>query len=997
MNSLLSRVVLPLVLLAGPALAQHGVSAHDDVALTVTGDSAERTVLAFDIRSFDRQTIRIDGADYEVVGLENAGIARMDEAGHPAVPALCSSVLVPDTARMEARIVDADYYEIENFRLAPHRGVITRDVDPDTVPYVFGPTYAEDAMFPPSIVSLRDPYILHDVRGLVVEVFPLQYNPVTATLRVHTRIEVEVRAVGVGRINVIDRLRSPQRSSYSFERLYRNQFCNYIGARSTSTLAATASEDGDLLILSHGAFMSAMQPLADWKDSIGIDTTIVNVATIGNNATSIKNYINGVYYSSNLSYVLLVGDSAQVATSNHGGAESDPTYATITADWYPDVFVGRFSAQNVSQVDTQVQRTVEYEQAGHSLSMGGWNAKAMGIASNEGAGAGHYGESDKQHQNLIRSELLAVGFSSVDQIYDPGASASAVRNGLNDGRRCVNYIGHGYTYGWGTTGFSTSNINSLTNVGKLPFVHSVACLGGDFSNTTSFGEVWLRATHNDEPTGAIAAYCSSVNQSWAPPMYAQGNHAYGDRYGAAERFWDEINWSVGGCWYGGSCTMMDLAGGAGRDMFMTWHLFGDPSVRIMEDPPLAISLTEDVPNWLSTGAAAEFTLEILDGAQGYVADSGRVHYRLDGGSYVEAPITALGGDLYGAILPHTAPGDEPEFYFSAEGDGGFMATLPGDAPSSVFSFDVCLPEIALEDDFETDQGWAVENIYLAYGAWERCVPNPTSGGQYGPTTDNPAGAGTYCYVTGNGPDGGHYTNYDIDGGPTRLISPTIDLSGENAEISAYNWYYSELGDDPYEIDVSNNNGSTWTNVYSSNASLSGWSPISFVVGDYVTPTSQVKVRFSAQDQPSNDIVEAGVDDFMVLRYNFDPSFWAEEYEISVTTGGAAPLLLDASVGRAGKPYLILGSLSGTSPGFDIGGIHVPLNWDDFTNMTIAMSGTPNFMDFFGILDGSGQATATFDTVNPIDVSFVGTEASFVYGTLSPLDFVSNPVTVTFVL
>ncbi len=215
---------------------------------------------------------------------------------------------------------------------------------------------------------------------------------------------------------------------------------------------------------------------------------------------------------------------------------------------YPDILVGRFSAENTAQVDTQVQRTVDYETSGHSTGMGGWNAKGMGIASSEGAGIGHYGEADYDHQNLIRGELLAAGFTSVDQVYEPSATLSDVVNGLNDGRRCINYIGHGYTYGWSTTGFDTTAIDGLTNVGKLPFVQSVACLGGDFSSTTSFGEAWLRATYNGQPTGAIAAYCSSINQSWAPPMYGQGNHSIGSQYGANERFWMETNWSVGGCW-----------------------------------------------------------------------------------------------------------------------------------------------------------------------------------------------------------------------------------------------------------------------------------------------------------------------------------------------------------------------------------------------------------------------------------------------------------------
>ena len=197
----------------------------------------------------------------------------------------------------------------------------------------------------------------------------------------------------------------------------------------------------------------------------------------------------------------------------------------------------------------------------------------MGIASNQGPG--HYGEYDNQHMNLIRDDLLAYGFAKVDQIYDPSGTKAMIKSGLEEGRRLIHYCGHGSDTSWGTTGFSNTDINNLVNDNRLPAIHSVACVNGNFS-TTCFGETWLRATHNGEPTGAVGAYMSSINQYWNEPMYAQDE--------TVDLFSAETYWGMGALWFAGSCKMMDITSSSGRDMFMTWHCFGDPSLRLLGDP-----------------------------------------------------------------------------------------------------------------------------------------------------------------------------------------------------------------------------------------------------------------------------------------------------------------------------------------------------------------------------------------------------------------------------
>ncbi len=534
------------------------------------------------------------------------------DKGCPDLPNICRSFIIPNDKKMMFKIIESSYETVYDIDIAPSKGNIIRPNSPENTPYEFGEIYNEDTWYPKNIVELRDPYILRDFRGQTICLQPFQYNPVKRILRVYTSITFDFIPDGPGEINVLKSPTVNEKRSISFNNIYENLFYNYGDFGYTPV-----SEEGNMLIICYNDFYDDMQPFVSWKNMKGIPTEIINVSDAGSTATNIKNYIVNYYNSNGLTFVLLVGDIDQVPTINIGSSASDPSYGFITgSDSYPEVFVGRFSAQNSIQLDTMINRTLAYEK-NPVLSLD-WYNKGVGIGSNEGGpgtGKGDDNEADWQHIRNIRADLLNFTYTLVDELYDGShggedasgnPSSSDVSTSVNDGRSIINYCGHGSYNGWSTTGFSTSNVNSLINDNMLPFIISVACNNGQFDDYSEcFCEAWQRATHNGVPTGAIAITGSSISMSWDPPM--DGQDEMNDLL--TEQYPNNIMHTIGGIHANGCMHMNDEYGSSGYTETDFWHIFGDPSLIIRTDIPANMTVTHS--SILITGTTA-FEVNVAD-------------------------------------------------------------------------------------------------------------------------------------------------------------------------------------------------------------------------------------------------------------------------------------------------------------------------------------------------------------------------------------------------
>ena len=556
-------VIVAMTFLSGTASAAwRDLGGSEPATVTVLEDDGSRSVIEITIGGFDAEAVDIEGEQYYLINLPREGIQK--EVGLPQLPNVRRSLIIPDDRAMGLTVLESEYVDIPDLPVAPSKGFLPRTVDPASVAYTFADFYNGTDMYPATIAEADEPHILRDYRGMVVDANVFRYDPQARSLRVYTRLVIEVAPVGPGRINVLERPTTQTRMDRQFAGVYENHFLNY----AKDTRYAPLEEDGSMLIIAYPAYAASMMPLVEWKNQKGLATRLVTLSETGSTYSQIFDYIQTEYQTTDLAYVLLVGDNQHVPKY---GSDSDPAYSLLAgSDSYPEIFVGRFSAESPEHVMTQVARTIAYERDTPAGSGSDWAQNGTGIASNQGPG--HFNEYDDEHMDYIRGDLLGYGYNQVDQIYDPSANSSQVANAVNAGRGIVNYVGHGSTNAWSSSGFSSTNVNALTNNDKWPFIVSVACNNGTFTNGTCFGEAWLRATNGGQPSGAIAAYMSFISQSWDPPMYAQDE--------AVDLLIADEKRTIGGLWFNGSCEMMDATGSQGEEEFRNWMIFGDPSVAV---------------------------------------------------------------------------------------------------------------------------------------------------------------------------------------------------------------------------------------------------------------------------------------------------------------------------------------------------------------------------------------------------------------------------------
>lgn len=523
-----------------------------------------------------------------------SGYGIPEKQGAPKLPVLRKLIEIPLGATIQTNVISStfDDYTLEELGLQypifPEQPPAIKS-NPEPPKFVYNNRfYTRNEFLFDELVKVDEMGILRSSRLASICISPIQYNPVTQTLRFYTNLQVEV-IFNNPDIQATNDLKA-RTNSYFFDGTFR-QVINYKPVQTRDYLTKYPVK---YVIVSDPMFQTTLQPFIEWKIRKGFKVieAYTNNPAVGTTTTSIKAYLQGLYNAGTAtdpapSFVLFVGDVAQIPSWQGSGHVTDLKYCEYTNDNFPEIYYGRFSATNTSQLLPQINKTLLYEQylfpeptylnevvmvAGMDSNFGPTHANGqMNYGTTYYFNAAHY---------LLSHTYLYP---------NSGSQAAAIIQNVSDGVGFANYTAHCGSSGWGNPSFTNSNVPGLQNLNKYPTMIGNCCQSNKFEESSCFGETLLRANGK----GAVAYIGASDYTYWDEDFYwsvgvgtISANPTYaGTTLGAYDKMFHDngeayINWYVtqSQIIFGGNIAVTQGSPSMSQYYWEIYHVMGDPSL-----------------------------------------------------------------------------------------------------------------------------------------------------------------------------------------------------------------------------------------------------------------------------------------------------------------------------------------------------------------------------------------------------------------------------------
>lgn len=602
----------------------------------VKSSDCNRLVLSFSATDrLNVEDVTLYGQDFSMVSTE--GFDRSLEVGAPSLPTMRKLIEIPVCDGIGVQVVRESHVVIDGAELGVTHNVLpvqppvckSKRHNADTLAYNTG-IYTTDAFYGLDVVTAENVGVARD-RNLAEVVFsPVKYNPVTNQFLVYTEVEVVLTYHNADIAATMEMKELHHSSAFGNDLSLINALESDLKLKSHNSKIATAAPIR-YLIVANSMFRGKFEEFVNWKRRTGyiVDVVYTDDAAVGSTQTSIKNYIKSQYTNATTekpapTYLLIIGDVEQVPakTCSYNGDRhvSDLDYACWTDDNIPDCYYGRFSAQTVSQLTAQIEKTLLYER--YEFPDPSFLDKALLVAGQDNGSSWDKGYShadpamDYAAKFYVNGDSKSVlgqnGFYKYATVFEYKNNTSInmnaanvtvkansleteIRNKYSEGAGWINYSAHGNADRWHYPQFTVSQVTSMTNSKKCGVMVGNCCLTGKFDENTCLAEALLR---KDNYCGAVGYIGGSNSTYWDQDVYwavgirssISGNmtqeynsgkmgvydhlfHTHSEKYTE----WAPTLGSM--VWYGNMSVQNSSSTSSMKTYYwQIYHVFGDPSL-----------------------------------------------------------------------------------------------------------------------------------------------------------------------------------------------------------------------------------------------------------------------------------------------------------------------------------------------------------------------------------------------------------------------------------
>lgn len=464
-------------------------------AFTITERTSSHMDVRFTLPEYDFKAVSMGGDTYHQIIMPDAGTTL--ETGLPELPTISMSIAIPRRGGVNVSALAAEQSVLTQFKAYP-----VQEQQDSATPKAFvvnNDYYASGSLYPEAAIQYSDPWIMRDFRLVTIQVNPFSYDPQNQQLVVRDNIDLRISFTEEPGINEIQG--ELTQISSSFDKMYESFILNYADYR----YQMYANTPPKYLIIygtnSDPNFVASLNEFVLWKKQKGADIALASTASneAGSSTTSIKNYIQAQYnnVSTRPDFVILIGDttgSYTIPTFTAPSGVGDYPYTHLEGtDTVGDAFIGRISAENLSQLQTLLAKGYLYERD-INIATAQWLNRMLLVGDWSPSGI-----STVYLSKYIRERALYINPDyTFTELYGSDPSPTLMNNAMNQGVGFFSYRGYLGMSGW------SPSASSLNNAYRLPHAVIITCGTGNFGGTATT-EDFVRLGTAAQPKGAVTA------------------------------------------------------------------------------------------------------------------------------------------------------------------------------------------------------------------------------------------------------------------------------------------------------------------------------------------------------------------------------------------------------------------------------------------------------------------------------------------------------------